>query len=179
MRLLFERDLTPHPQYAAFYNWLQHDFKASAVLHFGMHGTVEWLPGAPLGTVSPIISQSSQRNLSLLFCTANGPHVSHLSHIFPCSGISMTYSYSRPVLAAGQTWAQYPRFRQQRFSRLFIPGCIRLQLTRHINTARCCSDALCPLSQTGCHCRQFRAVLARCLAGSSAKCVPVRLQQPL
>lgn len=24
MRLLFERDLTPHPQYAAFYKWLQH-----------------------------------------------------------------------------------------------------------------------------------------------------------
>lgn len=23
MRLLFERDLTPHPQYAAFYRWLQ------------------------------------------------------------------------------------------------------------------------------------------------------------
>ena len=23
MRLLFERDLTPHPQYAAFYKWLQ------------------------------------------------------------------------------------------------------------------------------------------------------------
>ena len=49
MRLLFERDLTPHPQYAAFYKWLQHEFRASAVLHFGMHGTVEWLPGAPLG----------------------------------------------------------------------------------------------------------------------------------
>jgi hypothetical protein len=25
------------------------DFKADVVLHFGMHGTVEWLPGAPLG----------------------------------------------------------------------------------------------------------------------------------
>ncbi|KAK9915657.1 hypothetical protein WJX75_002261 [Coccomyxa subellipsoidea] len=49
MRLLFERDLTPHPQYAAFYKWLQHDYTADAVLHFGMHGTVEWLPGAPLG----------------------------------------------------------------------------------------------------------------------------------
>eukprot|EP00959_Pyramimonas_sp_CCMP1952_P229618 4800901-Pyramimonas_sp.AAC.2 len=23
MRLLYERDLTPHPQYAAFYKWLQ------------------------------------------------------------------------------------------------------------------------------------------------------------
>ena len=53
MRLLFERDLTPHPQYAAFYQWLQHDFQADAVLHFGMHGTVEWLPGAPLGKSRP------------------------------------------------------------------------------------------------------------------------------
>lgn len=54
MRLLFERDLTPHPQYAAFYQWLQHDFQANAVLHFGMHGTVEWLPGAPLGKLEPL-----------------------------------------------------------------------------------------------------------------------------
>ncbi|KAF5843565.1 CobN/magnesium chelatase [Dunaliella salina] len=49
MRLLFERDLTPHPQYAAFYKWLQHENKTDVVLHFGMHGTVEWLPGSPLG----------------------------------------------------------------------------------------------------------------------------------
>ena len=49
MRLLFERDFTPHPQYAAFYRWLSEDFGAHALLHFGMHGTAEWLPGAPLG----------------------------------------------------------------------------------------------------------------------------------
>ncbi|GET40297.1 magnesium chelatase subunit H [Microseira wollei] len=49
MRLMFERDMTPHPQYAAFYKWLQNEFKADAVVHFGMHGTVEWLPGSPLG----------------------------------------------------------------------------------------------------------------------------------
>ncbi|MFW6358735.1 MAG: magnesium chelatase subunit H [Chroococcales cyanobacterium] len=49
MRLMFEKDLTPHPQYTAFYKWLQKEFKANAVLHFGMHGTVEWLPGSPLG----------------------------------------------------------------------------------------------------------------------------------
>lgn len=49
MRLLFERDLTPHPQYAAFYKYLQNDFEANAVVHFGMHGTVEWLPGVQLG----------------------------------------------------------------------------------------------------------------------------------
>jgi magnesium chelatase subunit H len=49
MRLMFERDLTPHPQYVAFYKWLQNEFEADAVVHFGMHGTVEWLPGSPLG----------------------------------------------------------------------------------------------------------------------------------
>jgi len=49
MRLLFERDLTPHPQYAAFYKYLQNDFEAHAIVHFGMHGTVEWLPGVQLG----------------------------------------------------------------------------------------------------------------------------------
>jgi magnesium chelatase subunit H len=49
MRLMFEKDLTPHPQYAAFYKWLQNDFSADALVHFGMHGTVEWLPGSPLG----------------------------------------------------------------------------------------------------------------------------------
>ena len=52
MRLLFERDLTPHPQYAAYYKWLQKAYAADAVLHFGMHGTVEWLPGSPLGNTS-------------------------------------------------------------------------------------------------------------------------------
>lgn len=49
MRLLFDRDLTPHPQYAAFYKHLEDDLQADAVVHFGMHGTVEWLPGSPLG----------------------------------------------------------------------------------------------------------------------------------
>lgn len=27
MRLMFERDLTPHPQYAAFYEWLKEEEK--------------------------------------------------------------------------------------------------------------------------------------------------------
>lgn len=54
MRLLFERDLTPHPQYCAVYEWMQQPKEkggigAQAVIHLGMHGTVEWLPGQPLG----------------------------------------------------------------------------------------------------------------------------------
>eukprot|EP00929_Paragymnodinium_shiwhaense_P064418 TRINITY_DN32257_c0_g2_i1.p1 TRINITY_DN32257_c0_g2~~TRINITY_DN32257_c0_g2_i1.p1 ORF type:complete len:1751 (+),score=429.81 TRINITY_DN32257_c0_g2_i1:85-5337(+) len=51
MRLLFERDMTPHPQYVAFYKYLENGFQADAVVHFGMHGTAEWLPGRPLGNM--------------------------------------------------------------------------------------------------------------------------------
>ena len=45
MKLLFDRSFTPHHQYAAFYSWLKHGFKADAVIHVGMHGTAEWMPG--------------------------------------------------------------------------------------------------------------------------------------
>ena len=31
------------------HRWLQEGYGAHAVLHFGMHGTVEWLPGTSLG----------------------------------------------------------------------------------------------------------------------------------
>jgi magnesium chelatase subunit H len=45
MRLLFEKTFTPHHQFAAFYAWLKHGFKADAIIHVGMHGTAEWMPG--------------------------------------------------------------------------------------------------------------------------------------
>ena len=35
MRMLFERDLTPHPQYAAYYMHLQEKIQPHAVVHFG------------------------------------------------------------------------------------------------------------------------------------------------
>ena len=38
-------DLPPPPAYLAFYIWLQHDFKADALVHIGKHGNLEWLPG--------------------------------------------------------------------------------------------------------------------------------------
>lgn len=49
MRLLFDRSFTPHHQYIAFYRWLCHVWGADALLHFGMHGTSEWMPGLQLG----------------------------------------------------------------------------------------------------------------------------------
>ena len=80
MRLMFERDLTPHPQYAAYYKWLQNEFQADAVVHFGMHGTVEWLPGSPLGNTGYSWSDILLGNLPNLYIyAANNPSESMLA----------------------------------------------------------------------------------------------------
>jgi magnesium chelatase subunit H len=80
MRLMFERDLTPHPQYAAFYKWLQNEFAADAVVHFGMHGTVEWLPGSPLGNTGYSWSDILLGDLPNLYIyAANNPSESILA----------------------------------------------------------------------------------------------------
>ncbi|MFB2897149.1 magnesium chelatase subunit H [Aerosakkonemataceae cyanobacterium BLCC-F50] len=80
MRLMFEKDLTPHPQYAAFYKWLQNEFEADAIVHFGMHGTVEWLPGSPLGNTGYSWSDILLGNLPNLYIyAANNPSESMLA----------------------------------------------------------------------------------------------------
>jgi magnesium chelatase subunit H len=49
MRLLFERDFAPTHAFSAFYRWIREDFGADAVLHFGMHGALEFMPGKQVG----------------------------------------------------------------------------------------------------------------------------------
>ena len=47
--LYHDKELAPHHQYLAFYLWLQKEYKADAIVHFGRHGTQEWLPGKEFG----------------------------------------------------------------------------------------------------------------------------------
>ncbi len=49
MRLLFERGFAPTHAFAAFYRWISQDFGAHAVLHFGTHGALEFMPGKQAG----------------------------------------------------------------------------------------------------------------------------------
>jgi magnesium chelatase subunit H len=49
MRLLFERGFTPTHAFSAFYRWIREDFGANAVLHFGTHGALEFMPGKQVG----------------------------------------------------------------------------------------------------------------------------------
>lgn len=49
MRLLFEKGFAPTHAFTTFYRWLREDFGADALLHFGMHGALEFMPGKQAG----------------------------------------------------------------------------------------------------------------------------------
>jgi magnesium chelatase subunit H len=49
MRLLFEKGFAPTHAFSAFYRYLREDFAAHAVLHFGTHGALEFMPGKQVG----------------------------------------------------------------------------------------------------------------------------------
>jgi magnesium chelatase subunit H len=49
MRLLFEKGFAPTHAFSAFYRYLKEDFNANAVLHFGTHGALEFMPGKQNG----------------------------------------------------------------------------------------------------------------------------------
>ena len=48
-RAYHDPSIAPTHQYLAFYYWLREVFKADAVIHFGTHGNLEWLPGKAVG----------------------------------------------------------------------------------------------------------------------------------
>ncbi|MFD1196563.1 magnesium chelatase subunit H [Seohaeicola saemankumensis] len=49
MRLLFEKGFAPTHAFTAFYLWLKNTLEADVILHFGMHGALEFMPGKQAG----------------------------------------------------------------------------------------------------------------------------------
>jgi len=49
MRLLFEKGFAPTHAFVTFYLWLRNTFNADVLLHFGMHGALEFMPGKQAG----------------------------------------------------------------------------------------------------------------------------------
>ncbi len=49
MRLLFERGFAPTHAFVSFYDWLRDTYQADVLLHFGMHGALEFMPGKQAG----------------------------------------------------------------------------------------------------------------------------------
>ncbi len=49
MRLLFEKGFAPTHAFTQFYLWLRNTFQADVIMHFGMHGALEFMPGKQAG----------------------------------------------------------------------------------------------------------------------------------
>lgn len=49
MALLFHPEASPSHAFAAFYTWLAREFQPHALLHFGTHGALEFMPGKQVG----------------------------------------------------------------------------------------------------------------------------------
>jgi cobaltochelatase CobN len=60
-------DLPPCHHYAAFYRWLSCDWGADALIHFGTHGTLEWLPGKSLAMSADCAPDALLADLPLIY----------------------------------------------------------------------------------------------------------------
>jgi magnesium chelatase subunit H len=74
MRLLFERGFAPTHAFSAFYRYLREDFGAHAVLHFGTHGALEFMPGKQVGLTADCWPESLIGDLPNFYLyAANNP----------------------------------------------------------------------------------------------------------
>ncbi len=74
MRLLFEKGFAPTHAFAAFYRYIKDDFAADAILHFGTHGALEFMPGKHTGLSGECWSDYLIGDLpNFYFYAANNP----------------------------------------------------------------------------------------------------------
>ncbi|KAI7837358.1 hypothetical protein COHA_008797 [Chlorella ohadii] len=74
MRLLFSKSASPHHGFAAYYTYLEKIFGADAVLHFGTHGSLEFMPGKQVGMSGVCYPDSLIGTIpNLYYYAANNP----------------------------------------------------------------------------------------------------------
>merc|ERR1719217_1862881 len=69
MRLLFSKSASPHHGFAAYYTYVEKIFKADAVLHFGTHGSLEFMPGKQVGMAGSCYPDCLNTASRLPICT--------------------------------------------------------------------------------------------------------------
>ncbi|MDP3416213.1 MAG: magnesium chelatase subunit H [Falsiroseomonas sp.] len=100
MRLLFERGFAPTHAFSAFYRWIREDFGAHAVLHFGTHGALEFMPGKQAGLSAECWPDRLIGDLPNLYLYAsNNPSEGMLAK--RRAGASLISYLTPPVTSAG------------------------------------------------------------------------------
>ncbi|KAF2289405.1 hypothetical protein GH714_035979 [Hevea brasiliensis] len=74
MRLLFSKSASPHHGFAAYYSFVEKIFNADTVLHFGTHGSLEFMPGKQVGMSDVCYPDSLIGNIpNVYYYAANNP----------------------------------------------------------------------------------------------------------
>ncbi|MEM1239914.1 MAG: magnesium chelatase subunit H [Cyanobacteria bacterium P01_H01_bin.26] len=94
MRLLFSRSASPHHGFAAYYTFLEKIWKADAVLHFGTHGSLEFMPGKQMGMSGQCYPDNLIGSIpNLYYYAANNPSEATIAKR---RGYAETISYLTP-----------------------------------------------------------------------------------
>jgi len=100
-----DKDLPPHHQYICFYKWLEKEFKADALIHWGMHGTLEFTKGKEVP-----ISESCYPDILI----GNIPHFYYYwvgntseSTIAKRRSYAVTVSHASPPTTASELYGAY------------------------------------------------------------------------
>ncbi|MEM9162272.1 MAG: magnesium chelatase subunit H [Cyanobacteria bacterium P01_F01_bin.4] len=94
MRLLFSRSASPHHGFAAYYTYLEKLWKADAVLHFGTHGSLEFMPGKQMGMSAQCYPDNLIGTIpNLYYYAANNPSEATIAKR---RGYAETISYLTP-----------------------------------------------------------------------------------
>lgn len=107
MRLLFSKSASPHHGFAAYYTYLEKIFGADAVLHFGTHGSLEFMPGKQV------------RRLASADCLCMVRSTSALVVLLPSSMATCNFFVAPPVCDA--TIQASPGLRPPRQLTLSLP----------------------------------------------------------
>mmetsp|Transcript_22590 Transcript_22590/g.55044 ORF Transcript_22590/g.55044 Transcript_22590/m.55044 type:complete len:1462 (-) Transcript_22590:151-4536(-) len=94
MRLLFAKSASPHHGFAAYYTYIEKVFGANAVLHFGTHGSLEFMPGKQVGMSGKCYPDRLIHGLpNLYYYAANNPSEATIAKR---RGYASTISYLTP-----------------------------------------------------------------------------------
>ncbi|NTU97698.1 MAG: magnesium chelatase subunit H, partial [Chlorobiaceae bacterium] len=96
MRLLMAKDAAPNHAFAAFYTWIEKCFDADAVVHFGTHGALEFMPGKQVGLSNACWPKKLIGSLPNFYCySVNNPSEGSIAKR---RGFATLISYLSPPL---------------------------------------------------------------------------------
>ncbi len=119
MRLLFERGFAPTHAFVTFYQWIGKVFGADVVLHFGMHGALEFMPGKQTGLGArdwpdrligdlPNIYLYAANNPSEASLAKRRSNAVIISHLTPPLGASGLYKGLAELKDSLSRWREMP-----------------------------------------------------------------------